>query len=92
MNTTQTIISFLIFVVGMLVGWILTYANTKRQIVGTLREDRSDPDEPPYLFLELEADGMTRIQSHRLVTLRVLRENYISAPNTSASMESTPHN
>lgn len=45
--------------------------------VGTLREDRSDPNEAPYLFLELEPGGMEKIHRYKTVTLRVRIENYI---------------
>jgi hypothetical protein len=45
--------------------------------VGTLRIDRSDPSEPPYIFLEL-AKGVGDISTKKNVILRVRNENYIS--------------
>ncbi len=46
--------------------------------VGTLRQDQSDPDEPPYLFLEMEKDGFAKIQKRKKVVMRVQIENYLS--------------
>lgn len=51
--------------------------NKKPKTVGTLRIDRSDPDDAPYIFLELEADPQV-LEHESYITLRVSRENYIS--------------
>lgn len=64
-------------IAGTLVGYLTARVLQGRHRVGTLRVDRSDSAESPYLFLELDADGMRRIQAHRTVTLDVRTENYL---------------
>lgn len=74
------------FVIGLIISsilsWFLGYRSAKEKAlehacIGNLREDRSDPEEPPYLFLELEQGGLDLIQKSEYVTLRVRRENYL---------------
>lgn len=64
---------------GMAVGSILTYVILKRRqhSIGTIRVDRSIPDEDPYLFLELKS-GVGEIMRSKRVILDVKVENYIS--------------
>ena len=38
--------------------------------------DRSDPDEAPYLFLELGRDGMREIEKGGIVSFKVDLKNY----------------
>lgn len=77
--------------VGFILGLFLHKFYQMLNVAGVLREDRSDPDSP-YLFLELSNDGYAKIRRKKYVVLKVVLENYISAPNTSAGMENTPHN
>lgn len=65
------------FLVGVLVGTILYAISIKTASVGTLRIDQSDPDDSPYLFLELKKN-VGNIASHKYVIMEVKRENYIS--------------
>lgn len=47
--------------------------------VGTLRIDNSDPDEPPYLFLELKKESNpNNFKNKKYVTFDVNAKNYIS--------------
>ena len=64
-------------VIGVLFGFIFAVLLQKRKKIGTLRMDRSDPNEAPYLFLELDPDGMGKINRVKTVVLRVRLENYI---------------
>ena len=64
-------------VIGVLFGFIFAVLLQKRKKIGTLRMDRSDPNEAPYLFLELDPDGMGKINRFKTVVLRVRLENYI---------------
>ena len=64
-------------VIGVLFGFIFAVLLQKRKKIGTLRMDRSDPNEAPYLFLELDPDGMKKINRFKTVVLRVRLENYI---------------
>lgn len=62
-------------VVGMIVTFIFCRINNK--VVGTLRVDQSDPDDEPYLFLELNS-SIDAVRKREYVTLKVNTENYIS--------------
>lgn len=72
---------WMLFLIGVLIGAVsgcgLSVALRTKTVAGTLREDRSDPNEVPYLFLELEPGGMEKIHRYKTVTLRVRIENYI---------------
>lgn len=61
---------------GILVGVITAAVFFHVRTIGSLRVDRSDPSEPPYLFLEVEKNPDT-LEHGRLVVLRVKRENLI---------------
>ena len=70
-------VKLLLFVLGVMVGMLLTKLSYKPDIVGTLRMDSSDPDDGPYLFLELETTPET-LKKQNFVTLKVNNESYIS--------------
>lgn len=65
--------------VGLLIGALVTCLifRIKKRTIGTLRVDQSDPDDEPYLFLELTSNVDT-IKRHKHVTFRVNVENYLS--------------
>lgn len=71
----------LIAVISVLVGFSAGVAIVifvyRAERVGTLRIDRSDPSEPPYIFLELNK-GVGDISTKKNVILKVKDENYIS--------------
>lgn len=71
----EIVIAVAMFVVGIIVGIMI--ANKHNKPIGTLRIDQSDPDEAPYLFLELSEDPM-KLMSSTYVTLKVNAKNYIS--------------
>lgn len=62
--------------VGLIAGFLICSGLYLRRNVGTLRIDRSDPDEPPYFFLEVT--NIKRITDGKTVCMRVKEENYIS--------------
>ena len=64
-------------VIGTLFGFMFAVLLQRRKQIGALRMDRSDPKEAPYLFLELDPDGMKKINRFKNVVLRVRLENYI---------------
>lgn len=69
---------FALFVGGIVVGIIATYVIMSRiPTVGTLRVDRSIPDEEPMIFLEIYR-GVGDITRRRYVRLDVKDENYLS--------------
>lgn len=49
----------------------------KPKVVGDLRIDRSDPEEPPYVFLELAVPPET-LEHESYITMRVVKKNYLS--------------
>lgn len=67
----------LIFIAGLIAGSIVTSSTiSHKHHVGTLREDRSDPDSP-YLFLELSKEGYQKIHEYEWVTLNVILKDYL---------------
>lgn len=66
------------FLTGFIFGFGLKALLVKRKKpIGTLRLDRSDPNEAPYLFLELERGGMDRIYSDKTVIFKVDLNSYL---------------
>ena len=65
------------FLVGVLIGTIIYAIAVKTASIGTLRIDQSDPEDSPYLFLELNKN-ITVISSKKYVTMKVDLRNYIS--------------
>lgn len=68
------IIAIVIFII---VGKILLLKYYKKNNVGILNVDRSDPYDEPYLFLELDKE-VEYISKHEYVTFRVRNKNYVS--------------
>lgn len=66
----------IIFGIGVLVGIVCTTVATRSKSVGSLRVDRSDPDDGPYLFLELSKD-IEEIYRKKYVTFKVSLKNFI---------------
>lgn len=64
---------------GILIGVIVSLVISRFRFpyAGTLRVDRSIPDEPPYLFLELEKP-VGYIMGRTYVILKVNLKNYNS--------------
>lgn len=65
--------------IGVGIGYALGLKNTRLKAIGTLRVDQSDPDDGPYLFLELNSPDATDVIMHsQQVVFDVNVENYIS--------------
>jgi hypothetical protein len=58
-------------------GCVATRFVIKQKPIGTLRVDESDPEDGPYLFLELSTDPHV-IKHMKRVTLNVDSKSYIS--------------
>lgn len=67
----------LMFLAGVFFGVGAVVLVYRAYYVGNLRIDRSDPSEPPYIFLELEK-GVGDISRKKNVILKVSNKNYIS--------------
>lgn len=67
-----------IFVVGILLGCIVTNVIYQKKRVGTLRIDTSDPSDGVYFFLEIESGKADKILGQKSILLTVNTQNYIS--------------
>ena len=65
-----------IFGIGVLVGSIVTQIIFRAFLIGTLRIDTSDPNDRPYMFLEL-SKGIGDISPRKYVILKVNRKSFI---------------
>lgn len=63
--------------VGFLVGFLIGVSVMRDKPVGDLRIDRSDPDDGPYLFLELK-DDPNIISKKKQVVLHIKNESFVS--------------
>ncbi|GKH02366.1 hypothetical protein CE91St54_47110 [Hungatella hathewayi] len=65
-------------IVGMVIGVVFGRQVFRKDVVGSLRVDQSDPDSGPYLFLELSHKGAKAIYKKKYVVLKVNIKDYIS--------------
>lgn len=65
-------------IIGVIIGVIIDRLRLRRRVVGRLRIDHSEPDEPARLFAELKAVTPDMIAEHKLVAFEVIDESYIS--------------
>lgn len=68
----------LCMVIGIVIGVVIGRQVFRRDVVGSLRVDQSDPDSGPYLFLELSHKGANAIYKKKYVVLKVNLKDYIS--------------
>ena len=64
--------------IGMHVGTIQNERKAARNVMGRLRIDHSEPDEPTRMFVELKGVTPDMIAHFRLVTFEVINESYLS--------------
>ena len=67
--------------IGIIIGLGLGLTTIHRSLpkaVGSLRVDHSDPDSEPYLFMEIDQDGMDVIRNSNYIILKVNLKSYIS--------------
>lgn len=64
-------------IIGIITGVVITVFISRKHPIGDLVIDRSDPTEPPYLFLELYKN-VGDFSTEKYVTLQVCNRNYIS--------------
>lgn len=69
--------AFIVAALGFIVGFISACIGVLRLKIGTLRIDRSDPSDEPYMFLEV-SKNVGDISGRKMVLLDVRNENYIS--------------
>ena len=68
-----------IFIVSLIIGIVIDRAIMKGKTVGRLRIDRSEPYEHQRMFLELKGITPDIISMHKIVTIEVINENYLSS-------------
>lgn len=62
--------------VSFILGFVIAKMYKQEKPAGTLRIDRSDPEDGPYLFLELATDPRV-LMAKKIVTFDVSTESYI---------------
>ena len=67
---------FILFFVGVSLGVSITSIILRSHFIGDLRIDNSDPEDGPYIFLELSKQ-IGDISSKKYVVLKVKLENFI---------------
>ena len=65
-------------IVGVLIGLTISKLRLNNSVMGWLRVDRSEPDEPTRLFLELKNVTPEMIAQKEFVMFKVINESYIS--------------
>ena len=66
-----------ITILGMIAGYNLAMMKIHSKTFGTIRIDRSDPDDGPYLFLELKGHPDV-LMNEKFVMFEVSNENLVS--------------
>lgn len=66
-----------VFIAGVIVGFCLSRIFARVFSIGDIRVDTSEPNEGPYLFLELTKD-MRTLMHRKYVVLKVNLKSYIS--------------
>jgi hypothetical protein len=68
--------NMLMFAIGVLIGCVLTAIIFWIKSVGSLRIDTSDPDDEPYLFLEL-SKSIDVVCRKRHIMLKVNTKSFV---------------
>jgi len=67
---------FILFFIGVFLGVSIASIIFRSHFIGDLRIDNSDPEDEPYIFLEL-SKRIGNISSKKYVVLKVKLENFI---------------
>jgi len=79
-----------LFIICILLLAVSLYFNLKyREVKGTVVIDRSDPTEPPFLFLEL-VGPVESFSKHRYVRFRVENRNYLDTKTVAYEQPAKP--
>lgn len=68
---------FTLFLLGVTVGCTAVFILTRYRSVGFLRVDQSDPQDGPFLFLELDQD-VQNLMPKKYIILKIKVQNYPS--------------
>lgn len=64
--------------VGIVFGSQIMRCFYQTKAIGSLRVDRSIPDEKPYLFLEIGRGNIEQLAKEEFVVLKVKNESYLT--------------
>lgn len=64
-------------ILGFIIGYNVAMFRIRSKTFGAIRVDRSDPDDGPYLFLEIKQHP-DALMNERFVMLEVRNENFVS--------------
>lgn len=64
--------------VGVVFGCQIMKHLYQTKAIGSLRVDRSIPDEKPYLFLEIRRGNIEQLAKEEFVVLKVKNESYLT--------------
>jgi hypothetical protein len=67
----------ILFLLGAIFGSVVMALRIYADVSGNLRIDQSDPDDKPYMFLELHR-SYDKLISKKFVLLKVRKEDFIS--------------
>ena len=67
-----------VLLIGVIIGLIVGRVISTGKTMGRLRIDRSEPDEPTRLFLELKGVTPDMIAKYKFVMFEVINESYLS--------------
>lgn len=69
--------SMLYIIAALVLGFAIGRLSNIKQVIGVIRVDNSDPEDGPYLFLELKK-GMAKFEHGDIVSFKINTESYIS--------------
>lgn len=74
----KVVLAFLVIAaLGVIAGYNLAMMKIHSKTFGTIRIDRSDPDDGPYMFLELKGHP-DALMNEKCVMFEVSNENFVS--------------
>jgi hypothetical protein len=77
MDWKVVFVCIIVAILGMIAGYNLALMRIRSNTLGAIRIDRSDPDEDPYLFLELKGHP-DALMNEQYVIFEVKNENFVS--------------
>ena len=74
----EIFIYLIVLLIGLIIGLVVGRVISTGKTMGRLRIDRSEPDEPTRLFLELKGVTPDMIAKYKFVMFEVINESYLS--------------
>lgn len=64
-------------VLGTIIGSIVTLIYKNTHVVGNLIIDRSDPDDKPYIFLQISRE-LAYVSQKNVISVKVKNKNFVT--------------